>query len=159
MRNKDYQVLSNFNQFLELVSHWKNNYLDFGNGIKLYRAEIHIIKVIHDDPGIYMSEIARTLGVTRAVIGKTITRLEKKGYVCRVIDKDDKKRFKLYLTELGQRANDQHLAFHQQQDGYIFDYLSSLDGKNLTVINEFLNMARRMVENHYESNLRHENKD
>lgn len=81
--NKEQQVMSDFNQFIELVSHWKNNCIDFGEGIILYRGEIHILFMIGNIPGIFSSEIARRFGVTRAVISKSILKLEKQGFLKR----------------------------------------------------------------------------
>lgn len=142
-------VMSNFNQFLETVSYWKNNSLDFGDGIVLFRGEIHIIKTVGDYPGIFISEIARRFGVTRAVISKSINKMEKNGYILKTPDPKDQKRMQVYLTELGQKAYVNHESFHKQHDNFIYEHLEKLDDKELEAINTFLLNARNMVKNHF----------
>lgn len=146
---KYHNVMSNFNQFLETVSYWKNNSLDFGDEIILFRGEIHIIKTTGDYPGIFISEIARRFGVTRAVISKSVNKLEKNGYVLKTPDPKDQKRLQVYLTELGQKAYLNHEKFHKQHDNFIYEHLEKLDDKELEAINTFLLNARQMVKNHF----------
>ena len=94
------EVIDSFIKLTEKISNGKTNILDFGsNDMVFYRGEIHIIKMIGDYPGIYSSEIARNFGITRAVVHKTLLKLEKRNLVEKKQDSEDKKRQKLFLSE------------------------------------------------------------
>ena len=147
--NKEQQVMSDFNQFIELVSHWKNNCIDFGEGIILYRGEIHILFMIGNIPGIFSSEIARRFGVTRAVIYKSILKLEKQGFLKKETDSQDKKRYQHYLTAKGKKAYAAHEKFMKAHDSYMYDYLHTLSQSELNTIITFLLYAQNMIKNHF----------
>ena len=68
MTNKNI-VVERYIALIEKIANGKNNMLSFvGKDMTFYRGEIHIIKKIGDNPGIFSSEIARDMGITRAVI-------------------------------------------------------------------------------------------
>ena len=75
------QITYTFIQIAEKIANSKIKPLDFGKGMILFRGEIHIIKAIGDQEKISSSEIARQFGITRAVIHKTLLKLEKEQYV------------------------------------------------------------------------------
>lgn len=141
--------MSNFNQFIELVSHWKNNYIDFGDGLTLFRGEMHTIFYIGSFPGSYISEISRNFGVTRAVVSKTIKKLETEGYVIKTSDSKDKKRVTLHLTDKGWKAFYAHERFMHFNDQYMYDYLDKLSEHELEVIDRFIYNAQKMIRKHY----------
>lgn len=148
MENKK-AVMAKFNQFIELVSHWKNHYIDFGDGITLFRGEIHIIFYIGSFPGSFISEIARNFGVTRAVISKTIKKLETEGYILKTVNPKDKKSVLLYLTDKGWKAFYAHEKFMLANDRYMYDYLDQLNDREVEVIERFIHNARKMIQTHY----------
>ena len=101
------EVIDSFIKLTEKISNGKTNILDFGsNDMVFYRGEIHIIKMIGDYPGIYSSEIARNFGITRAVVHKTLLKLEKRNLVEKKQDLEDKKRQKLYIPRAIQILDD-----------------------------------------------------
>ncbi len=81
MKKQVEDIMKNFVQLIESAANGKKRVLDFGEDMIFYRGEIHIIKVIGDHPGMYISEIAQRLNVTRAVISKTLKKLEYRGYI------------------------------------------------------------------------------
>lgn len=149
MKTTSYAVMSEFMQLLETIANGKTNLLDFGDGIVLYRGEIHLIKVIGDHPGMFLSEIARWFGITRAVVSKTVLKLEKNGYIRKETDPADKKRVQVYLTERGQAAFRAHAAFHSENDAPIYEYLQGLNAAERDCIAGFLQKARQMVARHF----------
>ena len=114
-----------------------------------YRGEIHIIKKIGDNPGIFSSEIARDMGITRAVIHKTLLKLEERGFVEKEEDTEDKKRKKLFLTKRGQAAYTAHEKYHQTYDKSFFDFIDSLNEQECSLIDRFLEKANEMIANHF----------
>ena len=149
MKTKSYAIMSNFMQLLETIANGKTKVLDFGDGMVFYRGEIHMIKVIGDHPGMFLSEIARCFHVTRAVVSKIVLKLERNGYVRKVTDQADKKRVQVYLTERGQVAFQAHDHFHCDNDGHIYEYLEGLSEAEREVVAGFLQKARQMVDHHF----------
>ncbi|WP_243002629.1 MarR family transcriptional regulator [Lachnotalea glycerini] len=66
----------------EQIANGKTKILDFGlEEMQFYRGEIHMIKMVGDHPGIFISEMARGFNVTRAVVAKTVRKLEVHGFL------------------------------------------------------------------------------
>ncbi|RAU98948.1 MarR family transcriptional regulator [Paenibacillus sp. YN15] len=144
-----HEVIHSFIALTERIANSRTNVLDFGSeDMVFYRGEIHIIKTIGDYPGIYSSEIARRFGITRAVIHKTLIKLEERGLVAKEQDEEDKKRFRLRLTEKGWTAYRFHEEYHQRLDRELFDYIGALNGEQLEAVSGFLKHAGRLIQNH-----------
>lgn len=148
MKKQVKDIMKNFVQLIEAAANGKKRVLDFGEDMVFYRGEIHIIKVIGDYPGMYISEIAQRLNVTRAVISKTIKKLENRGFIIKKEVQEDKKKLSVYLTKKGEVAYRAHHQFHLENDKEIFEYLEKLTERDLLVIKEFLNKANDMTKKH-----------
>ncbi|MCT4620375.1 MAG: MarR family transcriptional regulator [Marinisporobacter sp.] len=148
MKKQVKDIMKNFVQLIEAAANGKKRVLDFGEDMVFYRGEIHIIKVIGDYPGMYISEIAQRLNVTRAVISKTIKKLENRGFIIKKEVQEDKKKLSVYLTKKGDVAYRAHHQFHLENDKEIFEYLEKLTERDLLVIKEFLNKANDMTKKH-----------
>lgn len=143
------EVIHAFIALTESIANSKTNVLDFGgNDMTFYRGEIHIIKMIGDYPGLYSSEIARRFGITRAVVHKTLIKLEERGFVVKEQDQEDKKRYKLHLTPKGQLAYTSHEDYHNQHDKALFDYVANMTAEQLEAIKGFLEHANQLIQNH-----------
>jgi DNA-binding MarR family transcriptional regulator len=143
------EVINAFITLTENISNSKTNVLDFGSeDMTFYRGEIHIIKMVGDYPGIFSSEIARRFGITRAVIHKTLLKLEERGLVRKEQDETDKKRHRLFLTEKGKTAYRYHEEYHNKHDKALFDYVADMPEGQLEAIKGFLEHASRLIQNH-----------
>ncbi|MFA9466189.1 MAG: MarR family winged helix-turn-helix transcriptional regulator [Velocimicrobium sp.] len=143
-------VISDFIQMTERIANGKINILDFGlEEMQFYRGEIHMIKMVGDHPGIFISEMARGFNVTRAVVAKTVRKLEAHGFLEKKEDAEDKKRLCLFLTEKGEMAYKLHNQYHQEYDRPLFAYLESLNDNELHIIQEFLKHANALIKNHF----------
>lgn len=143
------EVINAFITLTENIANSKTNILDFGSeDMTFYRGEIHIIKMIGDYPGIFSSEVARRFGITRAVIHKTLVKLEKRSLVMKQPDAKDKKRQKLFLTAKGQLAYAYHEEYHNQYDKELFDYVVNMPESQLEAIKGFLKHANKLIQNH-----------
>lgn len=143
------EVINAFIILTENIANSKTNVLNFGSeDMTFYRGEIHLIKMIGDYPGLFSSEIARRFGITRAVIHKTLSKLEERGVVSKVHDETDRKRYKLFLTERGKLAYKFHEEYHNQYDKVLFDYVETLPDNQLEAIKGFLELANSLIQNH-----------
>ncbi|NCD09480.1 MAG: MarR family transcriptional regulator [Negativicutes bacterium] len=147
--DKQNEITGQFVRLIETIANKKMKKLDFGNGVILYRGEIHLIKALGDNPGMFISEIARYFGVSRAVISKNIAKLESQGHVIKKTDEQKLNRVKVYLTPLGEKAYLQHKLFHAKEDKSMFDFLNSLNQDELANISIFLKQAQKMINNHF----------
>ncbi|WP_313581136.1 MarR family winged helix-turn-helix transcriptional regulator [Lacrimispora sp.] len=149
MGKSETEVINAFITLTENIANSKTNVLDFGSeDMTFYRGEIHIIKMIGDYPGIFSSEIARRFGITRAVVHKTLLKLEDRGLINREQTSDDRKRQKLYLSEKGQLAYRYHEDYHNKYDKVLFDYVADLPEPQLKAIKGFLEHANNLIKNH-----------
>ncbi len=143
-------IINDFIKMTEQIANGKTNVLDFGmEDMTFYRGEIHMIKMVGDCPGIFISEMARNFSVTRAVVAKTVRKLEERGFLTKEEDMQDKKRLRLFLTDKGKQAYELHQEYHQKFDRPLFAYLESLSDSDLRVIQEFLKHANSLIQNHF----------
>ncbi len=142
-------VIDSFIQLTEAIFGSKTNILDFGGGDMVFtRSEIHIIKMVGDNPGTYSAELARQFGVSKPVIHTSIKKLISKGFIRSEIDKTNNKVFKLYLTEKGEEAYMHHAKYHEQYDKGLFDFVSKVPASSMTDIQQFLSHAIDLINNH-----------
>ena len=149
MKNTE-NLIDLYISLVEKIANGKSKILNFeGEDMSFYRGEIHIIKKIEDSPGIFSSEIARSMGITRAVIHKTLLKLEKRNLIKKEDCEKDKKIKKLFLTEKGLAAAKAHEQYHDEHDKAFFDFLSSLNADKRHIIEQFLIRANEMIEHHF----------
>jgi DNA-binding MarR family transcriptional regulator len=149
MEKEANKVITEYIKMVEKIANGKTNVLDFGNDMVFYRGEIHMIKMIGDFPGIYLSEMARNFKITRAVVSKTVKKLENKGCVSKKRDDDDHKKYRLFLTKRGKQAYAAHEKYHNFYDSPLFSYLEELNADELAVVETFLKKANLLVDKHF----------
>lgn len=86
--------------------------------------DMHIIEAVGIDAPRKMSDIARLMSVTTGTLTKAIDALEKKCYVVRIRDTEDKRVIKVSLTDKGRSAYYHHESFHRQMIEHMKDGLS-----------------------------------
>ena len=89
----------------------------------LTMSEMLIIEAVGKMTDLQMSEIARKLRVTLPTLTVSVDRLEEKGYIQRRRSDQDRRRVTIVLTPKGQKAFDDHAAFHAQMVDALFDNL------------------------------------
>ena len=143
-------VINDFIRMTERIANGKTNVLDFGSeDMTFYRGEIHMIKMVGDCPGIFISEMARNFNITRAGVAKTVRKLEERGLLTKEDDLKDKKRLRLFLTDKGRKAYELPQEYHQEFDRPLFAYLEGLEDADLRIIQEFLKHTNSLIENHF----------
>jgi len=87
-----------------------------------------------------MKEIAEFLSTTKSNVTNVVDSLEEKGLVMREMDPDDRRTFRVILTEKGERTYGKIL---QNFDGLVRSVLEKFSEEDLQVVSEGF---RRMVE-------------
>lgn len=143
-----HHIVRQYMLLVEKISNSVHQSNTFDTDINIYRSEIHIIQLIGDQRELYVSEIARLIGVTKATISQIVKRLEKKGLVSKQADTQNNTRQVIRLTETGQIAYQSHERLHQEKHVQMNSYLDTLDQTQLKTIECFLSHAEKMMEEH-----------
>ncbi|MFT3985585.1 MAG: MarR family transcriptional regulator [Lachnospiraceae bacterium] len=101
-------------------------------------AEIHLIDFIGNNSGCCVSDIAKSMQVTKGAVSQIVKKLEKKGYVVKTDDAGNKAKVIVRLTEKGRIAFNGHRQFHDHIDQRIFSIIDTYSEKDCQAICAFL---------------------
>ncbi|MEZ3486473.1 MAG: MarR family transcriptional regulator [Lachnospiraceae bacterium] len=97
--------------FVTTYSNYIHQARDYGTGQIINMAEVHILTMIADEPGITTNVLARKWKCTKAAVSQNVKKLEQKKLVYRIQDETNKKIFHLYVTDEGGRLALAHKRF------------------------------------------------
>lgn len=118
----------------------------FGTDHELFIAEIHLIDFIGSNESYCISDIAKSIRVTKGAVSQMVKKLEEKGYLMKAADSGNKARVIVRLTQKGQKAFEEHRRYHKELDGKVFDVVQNYDGQKRAVICEFLEEIQKKWE-------------
>lgn len=87
---------------------------DYGTGEALYSSEIHTVVAVRDDPGINLTELARSLGVSPAAASKFAAKLVMRGYLEKYQADGNRRDVLFRVTERGRVAAKGHGEFERK---------------------------------------------
>lgn len=94
---------------------------------ELSLREIHLIdavcRAVDQERDNRATAIAATQGVTAGTLTISVTSLEKRGYLERRRDEQDKRAVRIYPTEKGRSAERRHAAFHREMVSSVLGFL------------------------------------
>jgi len=111
---------------------------DYECGVKMHASDIHIIEMMGNYPDANTTRLAEVLGVTKGLVSRVSSNLEKKGLVRKYQYKDNKKEIYYELTDLGKLAYLGHIKYHENNHRQIFDRFENYSDEHKTVISNFL---------------------
>lgn len=88
---------------------------DYFEGERLFMREAHMIVEVGEMQQPTMSELAQRLDVTPGAVSQLAVRMEKKGFIKRIQDTEDKRQNIVCLTEKGMEFFQHHKAFGEEQ--------------------------------------------
>lgn len=88
---------------------------EYAPGTSLYMREIHFIVAVDPEKPVSISYLAEQLDVTLGATSQMASRLEKKGYITRFTDPENRRRTLVQLTEDGQRLYRQHQEYDSKR--------------------------------------------
>jgi len=100
-----HELLAFFNGF----SSWENSIVRSSD---LTVSEAHALEVLGEHEKMNMKGLAQKLGVTTGTTTVTVDRLEKKNLARRESTTEDRRVNLIALTDIGNKAFDEHHAFH-----------------------------------------------
>ena len=116
------RILRKFDRVVTVMESMHAPALSFGTGVAMYRREIHTIQAIGKNPGINITALAEHMGVTKGAVSQTITKLSKKGLLCKTYAPGNAKIVVLELTDLGWIGFRNYEKFHMEALNIARDY-------------------------------------
>jgi len=95
----------------------------------LNEAELTILSVVNGKPDIVLKEISTMFKMPPSTLTSAIDRLEKKGYLNRVISRRDRRSYGLELTQKGRDIVEQHVVDERDSLAAILAHLDSEEEK------------------------------
>lgn len=110
-------------KFVDLFSDYENTLRDYGCGVKMNMAEVHMISAIESNPGITTTDLSELSRRTKGAVSQILSKLESKKYIIRVSDPSDAKKKLLFVTANGKKLSDAHNDFDIHALTKTFNYL------------------------------------
>jgi len=102
----------------------------------------HFLLNVDSQEGSYASDIAPKLGMETTSLSRIITTLEKDGMIIREIDKTDKRKVKLHLTEKGKKNKEMAKNSVRKFNGFIEEKIGKKKKEDFfKIINEISELA------------------
>lgn len=114
-------------------------------GIKYGQFEYFLL--IYIEPGINQLELGRKKGVGKASVTKALKKLEEQGFVTRIVDYEDKRNLRCYVTEKGSAIADELIGLSAHVEADIFAGFSEDEKEQFySYLHRLLSNTRRMAE-------------
>ncbi|HIW21953.1 MAG TPA: MarR family winged helix-turn-helix transcriptional regulator [Candidatus Dorea intestinavium] len=139
-------ILGYFDKLIDQIGKLEEVDVKTRYGHKIHKAEIHLLVQINNTPGKSMSELARTLDVTRGMISQLAKKLEEKELIEKKKSLANERDVLLYNTAEGERIVKLHAKFYQDLNDVFLDYFSKLDYKQTDTILEFLKVTETFID-------------
>ena len=118
------------------------------DGTLVYKAEMHTIVAIGNEPGINVTELAAKLSITKGAISQMTKKLLKKKFVYKLKDKNNDKEINLYLTESGKILFAVHNDLMAKFSVEIESKLGGIDKDNINFLINFFNVIHNHLLEH-----------
>lgn len=109
---KIYKNLNDFNQpiYNFVIDYYKflTTSKSYGTDFKLSAFEAHILKDIESIPKISASDLSKKWNISPSFVSQNISKLEKKGFISRELNEQNKRYYILNITEKGKLFNKAH---------------------------------------------------
>jgi len=121
---------------------------NFGTDVRLFEAEVHMIKAVKENEGLHATRLAEKLNVTKGAVSQIIGKLQKKGMILKIRDECNQSRLKFVLTSKGERAYEFHEAIHREFDAVIDQILCGASPEQMFFLQTFLESLEKKIESY-----------
>ena len=91
----------------------------------LYRVQHQLLMCVYKYPDASQKELARIQNVSTAAVAVTLKKLEKGGYVGRIVDRDDNRYNRIRITEKGRKEVERSIDLFKRVEKGMFAGFSS----------------------------------
>lgn len=117
------------------------------NGDFLYRIELHVIEAIGKHHNYNLTDLSEHLNVTKGAISQKVKILEKKGYISRYKNINNRKEILFRLTEKGNNIFLGHEEFHKNFNQKLNESIGTFKKSDIRRLNAILSA----IESHFET--------
>ena len=96
-------------------------------GTGVYRSQHQILMYVSNNPNVSQKELAKMYGVSGATIAVSLKKLEKGGYIKRLVDQDDNRCNQICITEKGRTVVEESVLIFQRLESCMFEGFSEHD--------------------------------
>lgn len=121
-------VIDTFNQLIMTHKSMHRRYLE---KLGLFFGQPKLMYHIKKNPGLSQNELVDHLQVSKEAVSTSVRRLEKKGFIKRSTDPNDKRKNLLYLTEQGIEILDKVWQAQNETYALLLEPLSELEKDEL----------------------------
>lgn len=82
-------------------------------------SDIHVISMAYEEPDIILKDIREKLRLPQTTLSSIVAKLEKGGFLQRIINPRDYRSFSLKITNKGKEMMDAHMKVDHQQNSHI----------------------------------------
>lgn len=93
----------------------------------LSKIEISVLSLLCENPQIIMRDISEQLQVSKSTMTGVVDKLEKLGFLQRVINKRDRRSYALEVTEEGKLAQKEHLKWEREAYLHFIEAMRACD--------------------------------
>jgi DNA-binding MarR family transcriptional regulator len=105
-------------------------------------TQTRVLFVVSKAGQIRMTDLAVELGITPRTLTTVVTSLEKKGYIHRFVDSNDKRAVLVEITDVVKQGIEQARSLQKEQSEVLFEALTDEQRKELF---ELLNLVRKKL--------------
>ena len=138
-------VAETFNRIINKFISIEKKPRDYGTGDLLYPSEIHNIEIIGRNPGINVTNLAKTLGVTKGAVSQIVNKLERKNLVKKSRDSNNEKEVMLKLQKKGEIAFKGHENFHSEFYSEIMDEMDNMTSEQILFLQNIFTRIDKYV--------------
>ena len=139
-------------QYYEVMKNFRKADQSFRRAIEkkvactgVYRSQHQMLMNLGKNPDCSQMELAQKLDITPAAVTTTIKKLEREGYITRLVSEEDNRVNKLGITEKGQGIIAQSIRLFDEVEKKA---LKGFSEEELEALNDFVKRIRKNLEEH-----------
>lgn len=114
----------------------------------VYQAQHRLLMQISHNQNASQKDIADSMGISAATIAVSLKKLEKGGYINKVVDEGDNRFNQITITEKGKKVVEQSIQIFEETDRKVFDGFTEEEKSALAALLQKLdNNLTKMEEN------------
>lgn len=112
----------------------------------VHRSQHQILMFVSEHPNASQKELAKLYGVSTASIAVSLKKLEKGGYIQRIMDENDNRFNRICITKKGEQVVTDSVKLFHHMENRMFDGFSEAE---LTMMGEMLDRIKENLEHEF----------
>lgn len=139
------EMMDAFYEGSRIIHRYESQPRKYGTEVDLYMVEIHTLDFILNHEKITVTELANITNKTKSAITQITNKLEKKGMLLKLRNKEYHKEINLYVTELGRDACKHHKSVDTNNYMNVLKHIEDYDIKDFQKCNEIFTIITQLL--------------